>query len=288
MQNSQGFTEEQLAVIRAREKHARDIAAQEKRETDRHRAAQRRGEPAPVSADHTLAQIAKILDQHGVQGAKRVSFEDRIRPRPLSEQDRLAFLRQRLTRDCPHVARDCLFDAMGERVEPPLETKAMRTARYWWARRARKAILFCGPYGAGKTTAAAWLALQYLAANPRGRVCWLTASQLVGAVLFPGKDEDTPTLSDFVVVDDIGTEMQSPEMFSNALAGLVEMAGVRVVMTSNMLQKPRPGGGMSFREKYDGVEARLGVPGRLSSRLNEHVMAVDCAGKDLRGDEGGF
>lgn len=288
MQNSQGFTEEQLAVIRAREKHAKDIAAQEKRDADRLRASSRREEPTPVAASHTLATIADILAQHGVAETKRVSFEDRIRPRPLSEQDRMAFLRQRLARDCPHKARERLFDAMGERIEPEFETKAMRAARYWLSRRTRSAVLFCGPYGTGKTTAAAWLALEYLSANPRGRVCWLRASQLVGAINFPGKDEDTPTLSDFVVVDDIGTEMQTPEVFSGALADLVERAGTRVVMTSNMIQRPIPGGGMSFREKYDGPEARLGIPGRLTSRLNEHVMAVDCKGADLRGDDGGF
>lgn len=271
-----GFTEEQLAKIRAAEKYARDLARQEAQRAEAVRP-KRKGQTGTMARTDPLKAFAAFLPP-GIKLAP-IQVGARIPPRASDElelaEDKLKRL---MARDVPHIAREAIWD------EDQQETHALRAARWWWDRRSRQVLLLCGTKGTGKTYAAAWLAREYLRANPHSRVCWLKAGQLVGAMMFPGKEPETPALAPLVIVDDVGREMQQPETFGEALGQLVETAGIRVVLTTNMTRDPQPGSpGMSFGERFDRLDN-----GRLTSRMNERVFTADCVGADLRGTGGGF
>lgn len=74
-------------------------------------------------------------------------------------------------------------------LEQPRETPAVNAARRWWGAHREKPLVMLGPTGLGKTTAAAWLCVEFAKAFPwndapsggrqREPLVWLDATDLV-------------------------------------------------------------------------------------------------------------
>lgn len=170
-----------------------------------------------------------------------------------------------------------------ERALSPGSTLAMAQARKFLADRTRTALVLAGATGTGKTSAAAWLALQAGGHAP----AFLWAGELEARGRYDRGLRDWLRSKTMLVIDDIGAEPLDSKGFFRAL--LDETVNLfygnkrMVVMTTNLTaridaeaKKAAPRGAKfepQFTERYGE---------RLASRLFETGLWGSCGNRDLR------
>jgi hypothetical protein len=156
-----------------------------------------------------------------------------------------------------------------------LEAPATNIMRDWLAGPRETNIMLRGGVGTTKTAAAVLAVRDALkgkgADDQAGAVAWLKPDQLVSAVLHT-YDPHSPKLAPLVVVDDVGVETKPG--FAAALAELLDLDGIRVVMTCNLSRA-------DFTERY-------GKDIRLIDRLRATTEVHDIPGASKRPRVGDF
>ncbi len=156
-----------------------------------------------------------------------------------------------------------------------LDAPATRIVRLWLAGPRTTNLMLRGGVGTTKTAAAVLAVRDALmgknADDQAGAVAWLKPDQLVSAVLH-AYDANSPKLAPLVVVDDVGTETKPG--FAAALSELLDLDGIRVVMTCNLSRA-------DFTERY-------GKDIRLIDRLRATTEVHDIPGGSKRPHVGDF
>lgn len=173
-------------------------------------------------------------------------------------------------------SHECCFPAIA--VDGALatwpETTASRAHAERFATSARRVLILAGGVGAGKSTAAAWLALEAGGSAP----AFVRASELEARGRY---DEDLRTwlrTRSLLVIDDLGAEvLDGKGVFRSLLDEVIDMFygdRKRVVITTNLRARRA-----SETEELQLAE-RYGE--RMMSRLVEVGLWGDCGVRDLR------
>ena len=168
----------------------------------------------------------------------------------------------------PHVV-DCALATW------PTETTAMRHAREYLAGR-KRVIVLAGGVGAGKSTAAAWVALEAGGSTPG----FIRASTLERRGRYSKGLDDWLESRSMLVIDDLGAEyLDGKGAFRSLLDETIDAfyADKRLVITTNLRQRRK-----SIDEEGQFVE-RYGE--RVASRLSEVGLWSEVGARDLRREQ---
>lgn len=154
----------------------------------------------------------------------------------------------------------------------PRETPAMAAARRF-AASDRTVLVLAGGVGAGKTSAAAWLALDHGGEAS----AFLRATELERRGRYDHELTTWLRARSLLVIDDLGAEvLDGKGVFVSLLDEVVDRATgnrQRVVITTNLRQRAKDGSAPQFVERYGA---------RIESRLHAGGMWADCGADDLR------
>lgn len=158
----------------------------------------------------------------------------------------------------------------------PAETSAMRHAREYLASR-KRVIVLAGGVGAGKTTAAGWIALEAGGSAPG----FIRASSLERRGRYSKGLDTWLDARSSLVIDDLGAELLDGHgVFRSLLDEVIDTfygSERRVIITTNLRQRrSSPAEQEQFVERYGE---------RVASRLSEIGLWSDCGARDLRRDQ---
>ena len=162
----------------------------------------------------------------------------------------------------------------------PRDTPAMANVRKWITWPKLVAVL-AGGTGTGKSTAAAWAALEVGGGSP----LFVRAHELEARGRYDKDLRRDLRAASMLVIDDLGVEvLDGKGVFRALLDEVIDMFygdRKRVVMTTNLQEArtPRPGGVIAFDDPPQFTE-RYGR--RLFSRLFEVGEWLPCGDEDLR------
>lgn len=161
-------------------------------------------------------------------------------------------------------------------LTPTVETTAMQSARKYLAG-PKLAIVLAGGTGTGKSTAAAWVALEAGGSSPG----FIRASTLERRGRYSKTLDAWIETRSMLVIDDLGDEvLDGKGVFRSLLDELIDtFYGYRrrLVITTNLRQrKDRVDDEPQFTERYGG---------RIASRFAEVGLWADCGARDLRRDQ---
>jgi hypothetical protein len=179
--------------------------------------------------------------------------------------------------------RMCIETAMGK----PADTPAMDFARRFPFMPAR-VIVFAGGVGAGKTTAACWLALRGEDRDPG----FIRASTLERRGRYDKKLDAWLEERTSLVIDDLGVEvLDSKRVFAALLDEIVDHFYSRrrsLIMTTNLL--PRATDEMVAEAKKENREPEPQFIERYGDRVRSRIRQIgqwaDCGTLDLRNPRG--
>lgn len=153
---------------------------------------------------------------------------------------------------------------------------AIDAARAWLASD-RAVVVLAGPVGVGKTVAAAWAMVEWASAHIDGRAEFLPSRDMARrAFAFTSEREDVPELPSrgFVLLDDLGAQVDNRERFNAALCMLLDSATsgcLRIAATTNL--------------SVDLLRALL--DDRTRDRLNDVGKLAVVKGQSMRRGDGG-
>jgi DNA replication protein DnaC len=154
----------------------------------------------------------------------------------------------------------------------PSETAAQRQAREYLMGR-KMALVLAGGVGAGKTTAATWVALEAGGTTPG----FIRASALERRGRYSKSLEPWLETRSCLVIDDLGAEvLDGHGVFRSLLDETIDMFfgdRKRIVITTNLRPRRVGDGELQFAERYGA---------RVASRLSEIGLWADCGTRDLR------
>lgn len=157
----------------------------------------------------------------------------------------------------------------------PSETAAQRQAREYLSGR-RMALVLAGGVGAGKTTAATWVALEAGGTAPG----FIRASALERRGRYSKTLDAWLETRSCLVIDDLGAEvLDGHGVFRSLLDETIDMFfgdRKRIVITTNLRPRREGDGELQFVERYGD---------RIASRLSEVGLWADCGVRDLRRDQ---
>jgi DNA replication protein DnaC len=148
----------------------------------------------------------------------------------------------------------------------PSDTPAMRLGSTHLASK-KTVLVLAGSVGCGKTTAAAWIALNAGGSSPG----FIRAASLERRGRYDKRLDPWLESRSSLVIDDLGDEVVH-DVFRSLLDEVCDMFyadGRRLVITTNLLEK-------GFVERYGQ---------RLASRLSEVGSWASCGNRDLRRDQ---
>lgn len=154
------------------------------------------------------------------------------------------------------------------------ETRALEASRRFLGDRHRRLLVLSGGTGAGKTTAAAWIAMQLSRS-----ATFVRAAKLEALGRWDADQRVRIENAQLLVLDDLGAEhIDAKSAFRSMLDEIVDTyysdRRRRMVITTNLRarrESPRDPAGLA--ERYGE---------RMLSRLREHGMLGDCGVEDLR------
>lgn len=167
-----------------------------------------------------------------------------------------------------------LFVAAALAEDKLADTTAMRVARTF-AYLPKKILVLAGGVGAGKTTAATWVALK--GQDPRPG--FARVNQLERRGRYAEKLDEWLEDRTSLVVDDLGAEyLDGKGNFRSVLDEVIDAFYSNrrtLVMTTNLRPRAAAGEPEQFAERYGE---------RVWSRLNQFALWGDCGTRDLRRD----
>jgi DNA replication protein DnaC len=205
---------------------------------------------------------ARVARAREADAAKKLADDRRLRAKILRSDEY-------------RVPAMCLDAALA----PAIETPAMRIARAFVAS-PKRILVLGGGVGAGKSTAATWVALEVGGSAPG----FLRATELESRGRYdkhakPGQDLRGWLASrSMLILDDLGAEvLDGNNVFRSLLDGVLDSFYAdrkRVVITTNLAaQRQEEGGEPQLTERYGD---------RIVSRLMEVCLWGDCGNTDLR------
>lgn len=222
-------------------------------------------ELAQAGADRSLVEAAVTDEERDAEVRRRIAQRE--------EGERALELKKRaeLLRDLGEFPVHALRCA-----QSPVETGALQSARQFLQTRKRILVL-AGGVGAGKTTAATWIALSAGGSDP----FFVRANDLESRGRYDRGIRDRIKACSALVIDDLGAEyMDAKGAFRSLMDEVVDTAYSRdrlLLLTTNLLPR-RTGHGdePQFFERYGD---------RVASRLSQVGMWASCGNRDLRRDQ---
>lgn len=239
-------------------------------------------------SDEPWKKLSELLGLEGVDFTQRDDAwwaEQDRRIAELRARDIVAAEQERMRRRASELEHDGGFPKrlIESAMNAPIETPAMTFARRF-PHMPSQILVFSGGVGAGKSTAATWLALKLDDRTPG----FVRASELERRGRYDRHLDEWLKERTSLVIDDLGVEvMDSRRVFASLLDEIVDMFYSRrraLIMTTNLL--PRVTDQMREEAKREGREPEPQFVERYGERVRSRIRQVgqwaDCGTTDLR------